>query len=72
WTIHHEPVEGHNVIEGTVQAALYLAGSRTECLVRTADGLIRVWAPHGKAAEEGETVWLSVLPQDIIAFEGTT
>lgn len=71
WTIHHEKVEGTNIIEGEVRAALYLSGSRTECLIRTADDLIRVWAPHGQGAAEGAKVWISVEPEDILIFERT-
>lgn len=68
WSIHTERPEGPNVLAGEVNAALFLAGSRTECLVRTAVGLIRVWAGHGRAPSEGERVWLSVAPDDLLVF----
>jgi len=68
WRIHHEPVAGGNVLPGTVQAAHYLAGSRTECLVETAEGLVRVWASHRAAAAEGDAVWLTVEPADVLIF----
>ncbi|MFD2396055.1 ABC transporter ATP-binding protein [Prauserella oleivorans] len=68
WIIHAERPEGPNVLAGEVNAALFLAGSRTECLVRTAIGLIRVWAGHGRAPSEGERVWLSVAPDDLLVF----
>jgi len=68
WSIHHAPVTHGNVLEGVVSAAHYLAGSRTECIVDTVDGPVRVWAPHGIAATEGESVWLTVEPTDVLVF----
>lgn len=72
WRIHRAEQAGPNVIKGEVRAAMLLAGSRTECLVRTELGMIRVWAGHGVAPAEGDTVWLEASASDVLAFPQET
>src|SRR5699024_3523302 len=57
-----------NHLAGVIETSSYLAGSRMQYLVRTAEGLIRVWAPHATEVPSGESVTLAQDPQDIFVF----
>lgn len=59
-----------NTLQGEVAAVMFLPGSRTECLVRTSLGVIRVWAHHGVAPQEGDQISVHVAPADLLVFPG--
>ncbi|GGD31613.1 Fe3+/spermidine/putrescine ABC transporter ATP-binding protein [Microbacterium faecale] len=68
WTLAEGSNPGRNRLTGIVVSSMYLAGSRMQYLVRTAEGIIRVWASHGAEISQGAEVTISQTPADLLAF----
>jgi iron(III) transport system ATP-binding protein len=69
WKIEVGSTPGINRLTGTIDGVTYLAGSRTQYLVRTAEGLVRVWASYAEELPDGAIVTLAQDPYDLLAFE---
>ncbi|MFE5703430.1 ABC transporter ATP-binding protein [Rhodococcus koreensis] len=68
WTLDSPAKEHKNALVGIVETALFLVGSRTEYIISTTEGDVRVLAAHGDEWAPGSTVSLRCLPEDFLIF----
>lgn len=68
WKLAEGTDPGRNRLTGTIVSSIYLAGSRMQYLVRTGDGVVRVWAAHAEEIAQGTDVTISQTPADLLAF----
>lgn len=68
WKLVEGTDAGRNRLTGVIETSTYLAGSRMQYLVRTSEGIIRVWAAHAAEIPQGTAVTLAQTPQDLLAF----
>ena len=68
WTLERTETVDPQHLSGVIEASLFLVGSRTEYVVSTGEGDVRVLASHGKQIPQGSTVALRCQPEDLLIF----
>lgn len=68
WRLTEGAESGVNRLTGIIESSTYLAGSRMQYLVRTSEGIVRVWAAHADEIPRGTQVSLTQTPEDLLVF----